>query len=254
MVFEQLQHLYVQMETFDHAQGPSMDELASFATQLERLNLEIYDYLLDHPGEERTIQGLLKQSYNRYYQLLEPVLRTDDALLGPYQRLSNILSQLHSLRDQPSYTNQQVTRLQDELNAVEQEYLHEGVFVPAGGMAQQPHEDVKPGQAVLSTMLHQCHRLTRAMLEDNDPVSKPLFPIYRRLRHIQAKLDQLESQQRESINAAQLHRLRGMVDEIVKQKRLGKFIPPNVEDYFVVESYEGIITGSLVIARRNTYI
>jgi hypothetical protein len=167
-MFEQLQHLYVQMETFNHAAGPSMEELASFATQLERLSLETFDYLLDHPDEERTVQGLLKQSYNRYYQLLEPVLRTDDALLIPYQRLASVLAELHSLHEQPSFTNQQIRRLQDELNAVENEYLRDGVFVSSADVAH-PHEQVRSGQAVLSTLLHQCHRLTRAMLESNEP-------------------------------------------------------------------------------------
>jgi hypothetical protein len=55
-----------------------------------------------------------------------------------------------------------------------------------------------------------------------------------------AKLDQLESNPTEKDHAGQLYRLRGLVDQIVREKRLGKFVPPSGKDYFVVEAYEGI--------------
>lgn len=67
------------------------------------------------------------------------------------------------------------------------------------------------------------------------------MPIYHRLRNINRKLDTFESAEKEGtlIDPSQLYKLRGLLDQIMQQKRLGRFVPPQSKDYYVVEAYEG---------------
>jgi hypothetical protein len=164
MKFEDLQKVYLDLESYATSNKASLDEISSISTSLDQFTEEMDGFIAENPEEEKTARDLLKKSFRRYSELLGPLFSTDDALLVPYNRLAKVLNLLHQL-EYMQFTSDQVVPLQEELVSIENEYVRDGVFVPAGVDQENPHEHIRKGQAILFGLLNHAHRIARLLVE-----------------------------------------------------------------------------------------
>ena len=111
--------------------------------------------------------------------------RIDEELLEPYNRLASALNALQYLRRRKVYSTAELTDIQQEVNAVESQFVVDGRWVastPGTASSAVSSADTttatpstpttmepKMGQAYLFSLLFHCHRLSRKLLEANEP-------------------------------------------------------------------------------------
>ena len=226
---EVLAHLSHDIKSIRAEGALSIHHIQDLAERVFRGSM-LADKRINQLSQERDqINRYVNSIWNMFEGMVGPLWKVNEELMPVYEELAGLHRDLEVIEHQGSSMNlsdrhEKITRIQEQLNQLENRVVVDGKVVPRGW--SKMGGQIPEGQAVVTTLMNRCYKLAHHLLLEEPDVDPSLALFHRQLQHIVSELMLIRGAPDVGlkINPYELSQLQEELDQIDSQQKDGKFV------------------------------